>query len=63
MVFLSKIKGVCIQWHYLKPMTSDEYSTEHVTPANAGVQNGAPLLGPGFRRDDAFLPAVLATAC
>ncbi len=40
-------------WHYLKPMTSNDYSKDHVSPANAGVQNGAPRLGTGFRGDDA----------
>ena len=51
-------------------MTLNDYSTEYLTPAHnialghvesvfsgakAGVQIGAPLLGPGFRRDDVTL--------
>jgi hypothetical protein len=49
-------------------MTSNDYSKEHVTPAKAGVQNGHPLLDPGFcpegnalgvRRDDASTLVVL----
>jgi hypothetical protein len=37
-------------------MTSTVYSIELVTPAMAGIQNCATLLGPGFRLDDAFFP-------
>jgi hypothetical protein len=53
------IKGVEVQWHYLQPMTSNDYSTDYISLANAGVQNGTPLLGPGFSPVDATPLVVL----
>ena len=47
-------------WHRKLPR---QLSQELVTPVEAGVQIGAPILGRGFRRDYALLSDVLATAC